>query len=479
MRFSLLQHQLQHHHHQQSYKSRRSSNFRAPSPIERIADYVFNSNFNFKSTSAIFWLVLQGLCCLISLVFGFRFSRLLLFLLLSPAPAPVVRTTPQTQIAHPRRPSHPANRTVSRSFIGRHDILIRSWTHPNPAEVVAAHLLMQAVQIEQRRQVAIKNPKTIIAVTPTYVRTLQALHLTGLLHSLMLVPYKLVWIVVEAGGVSNETATILAGSRLRTIHAGFDEPMPKGWDDRNRIQARMRIQALRIIREQRLDGIILFADDSNIHSMELFDEIQSVNWIGAISMGVLAHSGLPQASSFSKDMSVPIQGPACDLNGQLVGWHTINSLPNADNATYMDDKGTVLPKKLEWAGIVLNSRLVWKEAEGKPEWVRDLDLLGQNVDELDSPLYLLNDSSFIEPLGKCGQRVLMWWLRVEAWADSTFPSGWIIDPPLEITISANSTVWHDARPENAEKHPRKAKNNRPRHSSRKRKNESNVWGTSF
>lgn len=178
----------------------------------------------------------------------------------------------------------------------------------------------------------------------------------------------------------------------------------------------------RIIREQRLDGIIMFADDSNIHSRELFDEMQSVNWIGAVSMGILAHSGLSQSSSFSKDMSVPVQGPSCDLNGQFVGWRTIDSLPNADNATYMDDKWTVLPEKLEWAGVVLNSRLVWKEAEGKPEWVRDLDLLGQNVYELDSPLDLLNDSSFIEPLGQCGQRVSMWWLRAEARADSTFPS---------------------------------------------------------
>ena len=37
----------------------------------------------------------------------------------------------------------------------------------------------------------------------------------------------------------------------------------------------------RIVRKERLDGIVMFADDSNMHSMELFDEIQSVKWIGA------------------------------------------------------------------------------------------------------------------------------------------------------------------------------------------------------
>ena len=36
---------------------------------------------------------------------------------------------------------------------------------------------------------------------------------------------------------------------------------------------------------------MMFADDSNTHSMELFDEIQNVKWFGAVSVGILAHSG--------------------------------------------------------------------------------------------------------------------------------------------------------------------------------------------
>lgn len=53
----------------------------------------------------------------------------------------------------------------------------------------------------------------------------------------------------------------------------------------------------RIIREWSLDGIVMFADDSNVHNMELFDEIQTVNWIGAVSMKILTHSGHSQTSS--------------------------------------------------------------------------------------------------------------------------------------------------------------------------------------
>ncbi|PQQ15182.1 putative beta-1 4-xylosyltransferase IRX14H [Prunus yedoensis var. nudiflora] len=36
-----------------------------------------------KSPATVFWLVLHGLCCLISLVLGFRFSRLVFFFLFS------------------------------------------------------------------------------------------------------------------------------------------------------------------------------------------------------------------------------------------------------------------------------------------------------------------------------------------------------------------------------------------------------------
>lgn len=197
-----------------------------------------------------------------------------------------------------------------------------------------------------------------------------------------------------------------------------------------------------------MDGLVVFADDSNMHSMELFDEIQKVKWMGAASVGILAHSGKPNDRQLSEEekqnFPVPVQGPACNSSGQLAGWHTFNSLPYAEkSATLVGDGATVLPRKLEWAGFVLNSRLLWKEAEGKPEWVRDLDAVGENGEEIESPLVLLKDASFVEPLGNCGKKVMLWWLRVEARADSKFPSGWIIDPPLEIIVPAKRTPWPD------------------------------------
>lgn len=190
----------------------------------------------------------------------------------------------------------------------------------------------------------------------------------------------------------------------------------------------MRLLGLRVIRDRQMEGIVVFADDSNVHSMELFDEIQKVKWIAAISIGILTHSEsaepMQQLSEEKQNSPTPLQGPACNSSGGLIGWHTFDSFPYAGNtASFVGDMATLLPGKMEWAGFVLDSRVLWKEAESKPDWIRDLDAVGENGEGIESPLALLTDASFIEPLGNCGKKVLLWWLRVEARPDSKFPPG--------------------------------------------------------
>ncbi|XVF15507.1 hypothetical protein REPUB_Repub09cG0159800 [Reevesia pubescens] len=450
---------------QQSYLNRRSNSFRSSGPLDSSSDTAI------KSPAAIFWLILHGLCCLISLVLGFRFSRLVFFFLFSTSSTnfytspfrsstaelaktldvhSLVSTTINNPVNYFDLPLLNKTASNSRVVVGRHGIRIRPWPHPDPIEVMKAHRIIERVQKEQRLQFGVKDPRTVIVVTPTYVRTFQTLHLTGVMHSLMLVPYDLVWIVVEAGGVSNETASLIAKSGLKTIHVGFNQRMPNSWDERNKLESKMRLRALRIIREKKLDGIVMFADDSNMHSMELFDEIQNVKWFGAVSVGILAHSvNTDETSDQKKDEEenprMPVQGPACNASNMLAGWHTFNTLPFAGkSAVYIDDRATVLPRKLEWSGFVLNSRLLWKDGEDKREWFKDIGMLDGNME---SPLGLVKDSSVVEPLGSCGRQVLLWWLRVEARADSRFPPRWIIDPPLEITVPSKRTPWPDAPPE--------------------------------
>ncbi|CAH2043201.1 unnamed protein product [Thlaspi arvense] len=444
-----------------SYWNRRGSSFRSSASL----DPSFDGGFVGKSSpSSIFWLVIHGLCCLISLILGYRFSHLVLFFLFSTSVTNLYTTpflsagTGGVSRLLRLKPLETTNSTVrsSRVVVGRHGIRIRPWPHPNPIEVMRAHQLLGRVQKEQKSLYGVRSPKTVIAVTPTYVRTFQALHLTGVMHSLMLVPYDLVWIVVEAGGTTNETASFIAKSGLKTIHIGFDQKMPNTWEDRHKLETKMRLHALRIVRDKKLDGIVVFADDSNMHSMELFDEIQAVKWFGAVSIGILAHSGnadelssvlMNQGKKKGKP-SMPIQGPSCDSKEKLVGWHVFDTQPYAEKTVaFIDDKANLMPSKMEWSGFVLNSRLLWKElVDDKPTWVKDVNLLDDNG-EVDSPLSLVKDTSMVEPLGSCGRHVLLWWLRVEARADSKFPPGWIINSPLEITVPSKRTPWPNSSSE--------------------------------
>lgn len=231
---------------QQSYINRRTNSFRGSTPLDSSGDGAV------KSPATIFWLIFHGVCCLISLVLGFRFSRLVFFFLFSTSSTNIY-TVPFSSNAAITIPvevqPNPVNKTTivgSRVVVGRHGIRIRPWPHPDPVEVMKAHGIIERVQKEQRALFGVKNPRTVIAVTPTYVRTFQTLHLSGVMHSLMLVPYDLIWIVVEAGGVTNETASLIAKSGLRTIHVGFHKQMPNSWEARHKVESLMRLHALRL-----------------------------------------------------------------------------------------------------------------------------------------------------------------------------------------------------------------------------------------
>ncbi|KAI7729083.1 hypothetical protein M8C21_018407 [Ambrosia artemisiifolia] len=499
---------------QQSYANRRSNSFRNQSPLDSVTD----GGNAVKSPLSIIWLLLHCLCCVISLVLGFRFSRLIFYILFTSSsinnlytstttsfggatdiPKTLSFTTSIRSLSPPSALVNNNNNITSRVVVGRHGIRIRPWPHPDPVEVMKAHRIIEAVQREQKVQYGIRNPRRLIVVTPTYVRTFQALYMTSLMHTLMNLKYDVVWIVIEAGGVTNETAALLERSKIRVMHVGFEKKMPIFWEGRHKIESQMRLHALRVVREEKLDGIVMFADDSNMHSLELFDEIQKVEWIGAVSVGILAHSSRPDKDPFEvqsamdeedeKKLSLPIQGPACNSSDRLIGWHTFNSVAyKGKNANYIGDMAIVLPRNLEWSGFVMNSRLVWKEAEFRPDWIKDLDvvLAEDGSDAIENPLPLLKDSSMVEPLGSCGKKVMLWWLRAEARADSKFPSGWIINPPLEMTVAAKRTPWPDELPfntpkvitttttrENTEKRTTKTRTPKSRRSSRgKRKHES-------
>lgn len=116
--------------------------------------------------------------------------------------------------------------------------------------------------------------KQLIVVTPTYNRGLQAYFLNRLGQVLRLVPPPVLWIVVEMNSASMETAEILRKTGVVYRHLvckkNSTEVKDRGVHQRN--------AALQHIEQHRLDGIVYFADDDNIYSLELFDSLRDIRY---------------------------------------------------------------------------------------------------------------------------------------------------------------------------------------------------------
>jgi hypothetical protein len=141
------------------------------------------------------WLILHTLFCATSMTVGFRFSRLVVFLLflptppLNPAAHLVSLITPPLTLAsskrhrhhhhhhnhiHHRHHHHHSHRDRKPSRTTRsttHAIGVRKWPHPDPSELLKAHHILAAVQTAQRSSSRRGNgpPRPVIAITPTVI----------------------------------------------------------------------------------------------------------------------------------------------------------------------------------------------------------------------------------------------------------------------------------------------------------------------
>lgn len=117
--------------------------------------------------------------------------------------------------------------------------------------------------------------KQLILVTPTYNRAMQAYYLNRLGQVLRLVRPPVLWVVVEMNAASMETAEILRNMGIMYRHLvcikNSTEVKDRGVHQRN--------TAIEHIERHRLDGIIYFADDDNIYSLELFESLREIRLV--------------------------------------------------------------------------------------------------------------------------------------------------------------------------------------------------------
>ncbi|CAO2044002.1 unnamed protein product [Urochloa humidicola] len=407
------------------------------------------------------WLLLHALFCATSMAVGFRFSRLIVYLLFLPTPPinpaahlvslvspPVmlaggnatatitttttttVTTTTTTTVAAEiggaaaHQPQH--HHHHGPVFVGRHPIRVRPWPHPDPNELLKAHRILAAVQNAQRssKRRGAGPPRPVIAVTPTTTSALQVPSLTSLAHTLRLVDAQLMWIVVEPGHRTDAVAAVLSRSNLDFLHI-------TGPGDST---SSLRMHALREIRAKRMDGIVVFADENSILRTELFDEAQKVAAVGAVPVGILGEDD-GASESF-------LQAPSCDAAGNLVGYHVSEETVLPANRSDM-----LMSSRLEWAGFVVSARALWEDAKERPAWVRDLAAIDAADARAASPLALVTDAGRVEPLAGCAQAALAWSLRSDSLHEIKFPHEWKIVPPMLNTGSHQQTAKPEETPQ--------------------------------
>ncbi|XP_042507983.1 probable beta-1,4-xylosyltransferase IRX9H [Macadamia integrifolia] len=251
--------------------------------------------------------------------------------------------------------------------------------------------------------------KQLIIVTPTYNRPLQAFYLNRLGQVLRLVRPPLLWIVVEMNSASKETAEILGNAGVMYRHLLCSKNMTdikdRGVHQRNR--------ALEHIELHRLDGIVYFADDDNIYSLEMFESMREIRRFGTWPVAMLAQS---------KNKAI-LEGPVCN-GSQIIGWHT-------------NEKSKRLRRfHVDMSGFAFNSTILWDPKRWQrpiSEPIRQSDTVKEGFQETVFIEQVVEDESQMEAISLGCSRVMNWHLHLESHSH-VYPKGWVLQKNLDVDV---------------------------------------------
>lgn len=246
----------------------------------------------------------------------------------------------------------------------------------------------------------------LIVVTPTYARPFQAYYLHRLAHTLRLVPPPLLWIVVEMSAQSTETADILRRTGVMYRHLVCDKNLT-GIRDR---YVHQRNVALSHIETHRLDGIVYFADDNNMYSVDLFEHIREIRRFGTWPVAMLTEN---------KKEAI-IEGPVCS-GSEVNGWHT-------------NDKRARLQRfHAHMSGFAFNSTILWDPKRWhRPtlDHIRQHDKGKEGFQGSTFIEQVVEDETQMEGLGNCSV-VMVWHLQLEA-SHPFYPRKWLMKNNLDM-----------------------------------------------
>ncbi|KAK9270470.1 hypothetical protein L1049_026050 [Liquidambar formosana] len=251
--------------------------------------------------------------------------------------------------------------------------------------------------------------KQLIVVTPTYNRGLQAYFLNRLSQVLSLVPPPLLWIVVEMNSASMETAEILRNTGVMYRHLVCTKNLTNVKDR----GVQQRNVALEHIEHHKLDGIVYFADDDNIYSLELFESLREISRFGTWPVAMLAQS---------KNKAI-LEGPVCN-GSQVIGWHT-------------NEKSKRLRRfHVDMSGFAFNSTILWdpkrwRRPTSSP--IRQLDSVKEGFQETTFIEQVVEDESQMEGSPPGCSKIMNWHLHLEA-HNLVYPKGWLLQKNLDAVL---------------------------------------------
>ncbi|XP_057525075.1 probable beta-1,4-xylosyltransferase IRX9H [Amaranthus tricolor] len=248
--------------------------------------------------------------------------------------------------------------------------------------------------------------KLLIVITPTNSRPFQAYYLNRLGQTLKLVPPPLVWIVVEMDSQSIETAEILRKTGLMYRHLVCN----KNITDIKYRNVYQRNAALAHIETHRLNGIVYFADDANVYSVDLFTQLRQIRRFGTWKVAALSMRG-----------AIFRDGPV--FNGsEIIGWST-RELTRRFHA--------------DMSGFAFNSTILWDPKRWHRhilEPIRQIDTLKERFLASAFIEQIVEDESQMEGLlGNCSS-IMVWRFPLES-SSSSYPRQWFISRNVEKQLS--------------------------------------------
>ncbi|KAK6160923.1 hypothetical protein DH2020_004304 [Rehmannia glutinosa] len=326
--------------------------------------------------------------------------------------------------------------------------------------------------------------KQLILVTPTYNRAMQAYYLNRLGQVLRLVRPPVLWIVVEMNAASMETAEILRNMGIMYRHLVC---MKNSTDVKDR-GVHQRNTAIEHIERHRLDGIVYFADDDNIYSLELFESIREIRdsrlfteeslhpggWLkrgrmlaetkdvehnSSMSKSFPAYSAfLKLCHIFSQNTRVMcssgnkednlhlairfgtwpvgmlaqsknkviVEGPVCNRS-RVIGWHT-NEKSKRVRRFHVDMSGFAFNSTILW------DPKRWHRPNSSP--IRQLDTVKEGFQETTFIQQIVEDESQMEGISDGCYRIMNWHLHLEAF-QLVYPKGWMFQKNLGVVIPSN------------------------------------------